>query len=142
MLVALYVKVSVYVCPTVGLSIGLFSAMYPLGSGVLQLVTDIFPAYDPEKESLVVVRVATLPSPEVLMLQGDAELVSKSPLAIRLFGIALSAEFNSVKLIRIMVMPASILVLLFCVSLLVMLMKFPPPGVMQLSFLEGHAWLF
>ena len=41
---ALYVKVNVYVSPTVGFSIGLLNAMYPLGDGVLQLVTAIFPA--------------------------------------------------------------------------------------------------
>jgi hypothetical protein len=41
---ALYVKVNVYVSPAVGFSIGLLNAMYPLGLGVLQLVTAIFPA--------------------------------------------------------------------------------------------------
>ena len=41
---ALYVKVNVYVSPTVGFNIGLLNAMYPLGAGVLQLVTAIFPA--------------------------------------------------------------------------------------------------
>ena len=46
-LVALYVKVRVYVLPAVTVSMGLLNAMYPVGDGLLQLVTAIFAAYFP-----------------------------------------------------------------------------------------------
>ena len=102
-------KVNLYVLPAVRVSIGLLKAIYPLGYGLLQLVTEILPAYLPLKALLVTAKVAALPDPRTSMRQGDTEPVSKLPLVNSGDAGALNAKSTNVKPRSIRMRPARIL---------------------------------